>query len=109
MASSGSDKVGFATADLGPFMCSNCQKWQNGVCYDKEVAEDNSVPDFKNRLLANGHIVAHSQECCNEFLSLNDKKKWDGKLPKKDDRGRLGSKIITMMRKGYAACLAFLL
>jgi hypothetical protein len=108
MASSGSEKVGLVTEDLGPFVCGNCQKFQSGVCYDKEVAEDKSIPDYKNRLLANGHIMVGSRECCNEFLSLNDKKKWDGKLPKKDDRKRLGSKIIMMMKKGYAACFLFL-
>jgi hypothetical protein len=73
MSSTGTRQTGFATADLGPFHCRNCQKWASGVCMDDEVAADQAVPDRERRLAPDGHIRTEADECCNEFLSLKDK------------------------------------
>ena len=73
MSSTGTKTTGFATADLGPFKCQNCQKWSSGVCMDREVAADREVPGRQRRLTHDGHLRTGAEECCNEFLSLKDK------------------------------------
>jgi hypothetical protein len=73
MSSTGTKATGFATADLGPFKCQNCQKWNSGVCMDDEVAADHGIPGRGQRLTADGRIRTDTDECCNEFLSLKDK------------------------------------
>lgn len=64
----GTEKSGFALGDDGPFRCSNCTKWKDGVCGEKEVADDPSIPDRKNRLMANGKIRTSADECCNYIV-----------------------------------------
>src|SRR5205807_2439321 len=91
MPGTGTRQTGFATADLGPFHCRNCQKWKSGVCMDDEVASDYAVPDRKGRLTAAGHIRTDADECCNEFLSLNDKAR---RQRNSGDRGDVGQRLL---------------
>ncbi len=73
MSSTGTKATGFATADLGPFKCQNCQKWNSGICMDHEVAADREIPGRQRRLTHDGHLRTDPEECCNEFFSLKEK------------------------------------
>ena len=76
MPSSGTKATGFCLAILGPFRCGNCQKMR-GLCLDKEVYRDKEIPGYAERKSDAG-IRVDPDECCNEFLSQNDKQRWDG-------------------------------
>jgi hypothetical protein len=91
MSSTGTKATGFATADLGPFKCQNCQKWKSGVCMDNEVAADPGIPGREQRLTPDGHLRTDADECCNEFLSLKDK----GRLRKSSN---LGQRLMALGR-----------
>jgi hypothetical protein len=73
MSSTGTKSTGFATADLGPFKCQNCQKWNAGICMDGEVARDRGIPGWEQRRTPDGYLRTAPEECCNEFLSLKDR------------------------------------
>ena len=92
MSSTGTKATGFATADLGPFKCQNCRKWKSGVCMDTEVAADPGIPEREQRLTLDGHLRTGADECCNEFLSLKDKRR----QPRKS--GNLGQKLMALGR-----------
>jgi hypothetical protein len=92
MPSSGTKATGTVKAKLGPFMCSNCKKWAEGVCYDPEIAKD---PENKADLMANGHVKREAGDCSNEFLSLADPREPGFKVPKQEPQ----SSMLDIVRK----------